>query len=132
MKAPLLILTISICLTGLTGCASLFQGIPGDDWDSTPTSQAAPEQREPLDFNSEDYHRNQVVHAIEARDIVPGMSPQEVISAWGRPREVETAGDSRYGNQRWVYYDGNSLHYGISQQRIIYFENGRVAGWESR
>ncbi len=137
MSARKLIPTFFIYLTcfagsaSLTGCASLLQGAPDDDWDSTRMSQSAPEARDPIDMSSDEYRRERVAPAIENRDIVPGMSPQDVISAWGRPRDIEVAGDGTHGNERWVYYSGNSLRYGISQPRVIYFENGRVAGWES-
>ncbi len=134
MKSCVIFPTILICLSALvSGCATLFPGNDVDGPDSsdiTTTSQSAPE-RDPADLSSVDYHRNQVVHAIQNRDIVPGMSAHEVISAWGRPRDVEVAGDGSHGNERWVYYSGNSRRYGLGGARMIYFENGRVVGWES-
>lgn len=136
MISKLLIPTNFICLfslLALTGCAGMFQRNSGEDWDSTQMSQSAPDtsNNDVLDINSEEYHRTHVARAIQSQDIVPGMSQQEVVSAWGRPRDVEVAGDGTHGNERWIYYTGNSLRYGISKPRVIYFENGRVAGWES-
>jgi hypothetical protein len=134
MESRSIILTIFVCLaTLLSGCASIFSE-PGTD-DSTFTSQSAPASgpadREAVDLSSPDYHRNQIAHAIQKRDIVAGMSAQEVVSAWGRPRDIEVAGDGSRGNERWIYYPGNSLRYGMAQSSVIYFENGRVAGWQA-
>lgn len=56
------------------------------------------------------------------RQIVQGMSKQDVINIWGRPARVEVAGDPRNQNERWSYNNNGS-----SQQ--VYFENGTVAGW---
>jgi hypothetical protein len=139
MRTHRLFLTIFITLsllplTFLQGCASLFNRGSDESSDSAYSSQAAeaPANPDTLDLNSEEYHRTHVARAIEQQDIVPGMSPQEVVSAWGRPREIQVAGEGRSGgNERWLYYSGNSLRYGINQARVIYFENGRVAGWES-
>jgi hypothetical protein len=83
------------------------------------------------DPSSPDYHESYVAPAIDRQDIVLGMNTKDVLAAWGRPREVETAGDSSRGNERWLFYQSNSLRYGIEKAKIIYFENGRVVGWES-
>lgn len=122
-----------ICLAVLPGCAALLNGpFADEDSDYARFSQSAPDRSADPNPASEDYHRTYVSHAIDTRDIVPGMTEQEVVSAWGRPREVDVAGDGSRGNERWMYFNGNSLHYGVSQQRIVYFEGGRVAGWETR
>ena len=60
------------------------------------------------------------------------MSTQEVRAAWGEPREVETAGDPRLGNEKWTYYNGLSSRWSISSTRIVYFEAGKVVGWRSQ
>lgn len=64
------------------------------------------------------------------RDVVIGMSPDEVRSLWGEPREIEHAGLAHSGNERWTYYEGLSSRWSLSPARIIYFEGGRVSGWE--
>ena len=137
MESKHLFPTIFICLSSLSvlpGCAGMFQRMSGDDWDSTEMSQSAPDSQaghDYVDINSDEYRRTHVTRAIQNQDIVPGMSQQDVVSAWGHPRDIEVAGDGTHGNERWVYYSGNSNHYGVSKTRVIYFENGRVAGWES-
>jgi hypothetical protein len=135
MSKKILFLTILIFSAAfLQSCASLFTGDGPDiqsgdpNSDYTSSSQSSPQ---PLDYNSQDYHDTQVVHAVQNRDIVLGMNSAEVISSWGRPRDVEEAGNGGQGNERWLYYSGNSLRYGISPAKIIYFENGKVVGWES-
>lgn len=128
MRTAPLFLIILISLIA-TGCAT-FPDRETSDW--TEFSQAAPSQGETIDPSSEDYHRRFVSQAIENRDIVPGMTAREVVTAWGRPREVEVAGDGSRGNERWIYFNGNSTRYGISRQKMIYFENGRVTAWETR
>ncbi|ATH06834.1 hypothetical protein BIY24_02435 [Halobacteriovorax marinus] len=51
-----------------------------------------------------------------------GMRKSDIKRIWGRPMQVDVAGDPRYENERWSFYDGSKL-------RQIYFENGVVSGW---
>lgn len=63
-----------------------------------------------------------------------GMAKSDVMSAWGRPSEIETAGNGQLGHERWVYFRGLSSRWGLASrdaQRVVYFEGGRVAGWEN-
>jgi hypothetical protein len=78
--------------------------------------------------NERERHRRM---AIMNQDIFLGMSARDVQSAWGSPRDIETAGVPGSGNERWVYYNSNSMNYGMEKPRIVYFEQGRVVGWES-
>lgn len=68
---------------------------------------------------------------IAAKDIALGMPLDLVRKSWGAPDYVEVAGNAMYGNQRWRYkrYTPSSDGYHL-QSRIIYFESGKVAGWE--
>lgn len=69
---------------------------------------------------------------IEANDVAVGMNPQAVRESWGDPDSVEFAGKELYGNQAWRYTKMVSSHDGYKKEvRIIYFESGRVIGWES-
>jgi len=81
------------------------------------------------DAKNEQEHRRRL--AIMNQDILLGMSTKDVQSAWGSPRDIETAGFPGSGNERWVYYSGNSTNYGVDRPRIVYFEQGHVVGWES-
>lgn len=69
---------------------------------------------------------------IENNDIAKGMSRSAVIQSWGNPDIEEYAGNPVYGNERWVYNKQVSTDQGYRQEkRLIYFEAGRVIGWET-
>ena len=53
-----------------------------------------------------------------------GMRKSDVERLWGRPSRIDMAGDPRYENERWLYYDGQAGRY-------IYFEQGLVGGWSN-
>lgn len=70
---------------------------------------------------------------IDQNDIALGMTKQAVRDSWGEPDLVEVAGNPIYGNERWHYSEQTSSTEGYhTQNRLVYFEAGRVAGWESR
>lgn len=56
-------------------------------------------------------------------DISSGMSKTDVVNSWGEPVRVEVAGNPSFENERWLY----KLH---GASKYIYFESGRVEGWE--
>ncbi len=68
---------------------------------------------------------------IAAKDIALGMPFDYVKKSWGQPDSIDISGNALYGNQRWRYkrYTPSTDGYQL-QSRIIYFESGRVAGWE--
>ena len=69
--------------------------------------------------------------AIESQDIILGMTPQHVLESWGDPDSKEVAGNSDYGNERWKYAKFIPDSEGFEKEiRVIYFEHGRVIGWE--
>lgn len=72
----------------------------------------------------------QTANGWARREIVPGMSMTQVRSLWGEPSEIHVAGTSTSGNERWIYHDG-LIRFSISSARVIYFERGRVAGWNT-
>jgi hypothetical protein len=68
---------------------------------------------------------------IESNDVTLGMTRQAVKDSWGEPEQVEVAGNPIYGNERWKYLEEISSSEGYqTEARIIYFESGRVVGWE--
>lgn len=72
------------------------------------------------------------LNLIEANDIGKGMSRNAVRQSWGEPDVIESAGNPIYGNERWVYNKLMSTQDGYkNERRIIYFEAGRVVGWET-
>lgn len=67
-------------------------------------------------------------HLLEAvqsyrGDVYLGMKKEEVISQWGQPDFVEVAGNPRFENERWTF----RTKQGVS---IVYFESGKVRGWQ--
>ena len=73
-----------------------------------------------------------VADLIENQDITLGMTTDQVQESWGEPDLVEVAGNHVYGNKRWKYRKFVSSEDGYTQQtRIVYFEAGKVSGWEA-
>lgn len=69
---------------------------------------------------------------VDTNDITLGMTKQAVRESWGEPELVEVAGNPLYGNERWHYTEQASSTEGYqTQRRMVYFESGRVSGWES-
>lgn len=70
---------------------------------------------------------------VEMNDITLGMSKQAVRDSWGEPEQVEVAGNPIYGNERWHYTEQLPSTEGYTtENRLVYFEGGRVVGWEKR
>lgn len=69
---------------------------------------------------------------VESQDIAIGMPQDYVRKSWGEPTQVETSGNSIYKNERWQYLKQVSTPQGYKQEsRLVYFEGGRVVGWET-
>ena len=73
--------------------------------------------REPNDSISEERY------GAASDRVTLGMTKSEVEDSIGRPNRVEVAGNPRYENERWLYSVNGAMKY-------IYFESGRVEGWE--
>ncbi len=74
---------------------------------------------------------DEVAKTIESNDIALGMSQKGVTESWGDPDMVETAGNVLYGFERWKYNRYITGDEGYKKEmRIVYFEGGRVVGWE--
>jgi hypothetical protein len=69
--------------------------------------------------------------AVNSGQIVLGMPMTDVRQVWGEPLDVESAGDPRAGNERWVYSEGLSSRWSLAPTRVVYFERGRVIGWKT-
>lgn len=83
-------------------------------------------------FRDNEVYPETISKAIESNDIVLGMSEKAVRESWGDPDLVETAGNSMYGYQRWNYRRMVAGSEGYQKEsRIIYFEGGKVVGWET-
>ncbi len=82
--------------------------------------------------NSDQNFSPQTATLIEKNDIALGMSHRAVQESWGDPDLIEVSGNPTYGNQRWKYTRYVSGTDGYNKQlRFIYFEAGRVVGWET-
>lgn len=71
-------------------------------------------------------------NVIANQDIAIGMSESWVKQSWGEPDGVEYSGNPAFRNQRWKYSRTLASVDGYkTQRRIIYFEAGKVVGWET-
>lgn len=68
---------------------------------------------------------------VDAQDIAVGMPQNLVKKAWGDPEHIEVSGNPQFRNERWRYSKYISTPEGYKLERkSVYFEGGRVAGWE--
>jgi hypothetical protein len=69
---------------------------------------------------------------IETQDIAVGMPQDYVKRSWGEPAAVEVSGNPIYKNERWKYQRFVSSASGYRKEtRYVFFEGGRVVGWET-
>lgn len=79
------------------------------------------------DKTNPDFHT-----VAEARDITLGMNQELVRKSWGEPAAIENSGNPLYKNERWKYLrDVPTLSGYKRERRYVYFEGGRVVGWET-
>jgi hypothetical protein len=140
-QAIYFIFTVSL-LTALNGCALLpFESDPNSE---DPVARAVFQERERVENSrsntssleqawndSKNVREDEIQEALYSGEITLGMKMNDVVSLWGRPREVEIAGEPGLGNQKWIYMDRFSRYITSKPLKVIYFEDGRVAGWES-
>ena len=131
-------IVLVILLTGLCGCALIFPR--ANPLDRDPVALAALQEYEGTEgtqstegaaFRRTPRQERMIEEAISSDQLAVGMKMDEVQSVWGSPREIERAGDSHSGNQRWVYPGGVSSQWKMQPSRYVYFENGQVTGWEN-
>ena len=69
---------------------------------------------------------------IDSQDIAIGMPNEIVKKSWGDPVNVESSGNAIFKNEKWRYARTVSTPEGFKQEkRVVYFEGGRVVGWET-
>ena len=92
-----------------------------------------PEATEPSTEEQIAPSRYRLQRAISSRDVITGMNTRQVRRSWGDPTEIQFAGQSKSGNQRWIYVLGapTGLNSKSTTKRIVYFESGHVVGWET-
>ncbi|WP_413292844.1 hypothetical protein ACLSU7_15655 [Bdellovibrio sp. HCB185ZH] len=70
---------------------------------------------------------------VENQDIAIGMPQEYVKKSWGEPVSVDVSGNPIYKNERWRYERQSSTSSGYRKEtRFVYFEGGRVVGWETQ
>ncbi|MBO9667337.1 MAG: hypothetical protein J7501_11055 [Bdellovibrio sp.] len=70
---------------------------------------------------------------VETQDIAMGMPQEYVRRSWGEPMNVEVSGNPLYKNERWKYERYATSPQGYRKEtRFVYFEGGRVVGWETQ
>ncbi len=131
-----------IFMTAYAGCATAdkpytelyySESEPGNVLLLDPVAlEAERQERKERDEEARQKRRETISRALASRDIVVGMTRDEVSQVWGEPHGVEYAGDEGSPNQRWTYSEGWSSRYGMAPERVLYFENGQVSGWETR
>lgn len=68
---------------------------------------------------------------VESKDIALGMPAALVRKSWGEPENIEVSGNPQFKNERWKYHKFVTSPDGYkSEKKIVYFEGGRVVGWE--
>ena len=69
---------------------------------------------------------------VSSKDIALGMTESLVKASWGDPDQVEVSGHPLFKNQRWKYIQQQPSQDGfITEKRTVYFEAGRVVGWDT-
>jgi len=75
--------------------------------------------------------KNSFQNIIASQDIAIGMPISLVKKSWGDPQSVEISGNEKLRNERWKYLKYVSTPDGFKlEKKIVYFEGGRVVGWE--
>ena len=68
----------------------------------------------------------------DKQDIAVGMTGTLVRRAWGEPIDIEASGNPIYRNEKWKYVkDVPTVNGYKRERRFVYFEAGRVIGWET-
>jgi hypothetical protein len=76
-----------------------------------------------LDVEKQPGKTHEEMFALRKSHVITGMSKSDVMYNWGPPAKVEVAGNPSFENERWLYSVNGATKY-------IYFESGRVQGWE--
>lgn len=77
-------------------------------------------------------HSQEVQEAIQQNDILLYMPMNAVRESWGEPDAREISGQEYLGNERWTYKTYRADNEGYQEQeRVLFFENGRVVAWQT-
>ena len=68
----------------------------------------------------------------DQQDISVGMTTELVRRSWGDPDSIDYSGNEIYRNERWRYIRDVATANGYKRERRhVFFEGGRVVGWET-
>lgn len=68
-------------------------------------------------------HDSRIRSARESRQVVVGMTAQDVRYAWGSPTQINPSFVGGVSHEQWVYRRDNG------QSQYIYFAGGKVTAW---
>ena len=72
------------------------------------------------------------LEVVESQDLTLGMNQELVKKSWGEPESIEHSGNPLYRNEKWRYIrDVPSPNGYKRERRYVFFEGGRVVGWET-
>ena len=130
MMFKLNILWVVSALT-LSGCALFLRD--QDTFEAGPEGRnpASNPQRARIIANDPNMALSPGRRSYKREGLMLGMSMNEVIDTWGRPHDIEVAGQSHLQNERWRYSTTAIRDWKLRPERIVYFERGRVVGWEA-
>lgn len=75
---------------------------------------------------------NEFQNLMQNQDIAIGMPMDYVQKSWGDPFSRENSGNPLYKNEKWIYMRSFSTQDGYkNEKRTVYFEGGKVVGWET-
>lgn len=83
-------------------------------------------------FARPQYPSPEMKRLIDNQDIALGMPMDYVSKSWGEPSSKDVSGNPLMKNERWRYNRTISSSDGYRQEkRFVYFEAGKVVGWET-
>jgi|GEM_PF-3404090 len=111
--------------------SEIAPGRPWANWRPAPTDSETPRTSRSRTSNASESRETEPPESGASRKggIRMGMNLKEVRRAWGTPADVEFAGNPSDGNFRWTY--PSSTFRDLASSRVVTFEGGRVAGWET-
>lgn len=75
---------------------------------------------------------DEMKNLMQNQDIAIGMPMDYVLKSWGDPKVREVSGNPLFKNEKWKYLRSIPTEDGFKQEkRTVYFEGGKVVGWET-
>lgn len=120
-KLSLILVLVTLC----TGCVGL---------ELSPKSNRFAHNKQTFSqqiFEADKPIKKSIPNELKANSLSRGMTKITVKTLMGEPNDVQIAGNSSYENEKWIYQRYIPTEAGYQKDiKIIYFEKGKVAGWE--